>query len=138
MQRFPTAQHQPGGGLYVAMPSATFAGSRLWCMVVVYLFTSAPVCILLVGMLLQVVKEKPGLWSFILSPEAEGQEEHFMDAPEEGEDAKQDCEEHKTDDGVGSGYRGLHRNPLYCRAETSCLWELERVRCCMKCLLNSC
>ena len=99
----------------------------------------SPVFVLLVGTLLQIVKEKPGLWSFILSPEAEGEEEHFLDVTEgDEEEGKQESEEHKTDDGGGSGYRGLHRNPLYCRAETSCLWELERVRRCMKCLCHLC
>ena len=78
-------------------------------------------------MLLQIVKEKPALWSFILSPEAEDEEEHFLDPPEEGEEAKQESDECKTEDDGGRSYRGLHRNPLYCRAESSCLWELERV-----------
>lgn len=77
---------------------------------------------------MQIVKEKPALWSFILSPEAEDEEEHFLDAPEEGEEAGQGSEERKTVEDGGRSYRGLHRNPLYCRAESSCLWELERVR----------
>ena len=85
------------------------------------------------------MKQKPALWSFILSPEAEDEEEHFQDAPEEGTETEQGSKGHKSDDnsGGGSSYRGLHRNPLYCHAETSCLWELERVRGCTHCLVFS-
>ena len=88
-----------------------------------------------VSLVTQILKEKPSLKSFILSPEAEDEEEHFSDVPLEG-----DCDPPMVD-GEGlkegtedsrqereRGYRGLNRNPLYCRAEHSCLWELEKVR----------
>ena len=82
----------------------------------------------------QILKEKPSLKSFILSPEAEDEEEHFSDVPLEedcdppmvdGEGLKGVTEDNKQEH--ERRYRGLDRNPLYCRAEHSCLWELEKV-----------
>ena len=82
----------------------------------------------------QILKEKPSLKSFILSSEAEDEEEHFSDVPLEedsdppmvdGEGLKEVTEDNKQEH--ERRYRGLDRNPLYCRAEHSCLWELEKV-----------
>ena len=33
---------------------------------------------------------------------------------------------------VGSSYRISHRNPQYCGAENSCLWELKEVCVCVR------
>ncbi len=77
------------------------------------------------------LKIKPGLWSFVLQPV---DEEHFHDQEEEGEEGESSLPRPGTEKegGVsvvgGGGYLPSHRNPLYCRAEGTCLWELGRVR----------
>ena len=73
----------------------------------------------------------------------EDEEEHFSDVPleeEKDEEPTEDGDELENVAGsdreevTGSDrksrqqYRGLHRNPLFCGAEHTCLWELERVR----------
>lgn len=82
----------------------------------------------------QVLKQRTGLWAFVLQSEA-ADEEHFADVAEEP------CSERGGGSGhliaacnepscavVGqSGYLIGGRNPLYCKAETSCLWELARL-----------
>lgn len=98
----------------------------------------------------QVLKLKPALWSFILQSESTD-EEHFEDVPE-GKDVtslsppdskgirrnheEQSCTVVATSKltespGVRLGgrqqYLMSHRNPLYCGAEGTCLWELANV-----------
>ena len=99
------------------------------------------------------MKLKPALWSFILQPELTD-EEHFEDVLEDDDDtilppppgaeeASRDCvgvEKNSMDvvtsESVQLGrkqqYRVGHRNPLYCGAERSCLWELASVSTCNK------
>ena len=99
--------------------------------------------------LVQVLKLRPALWSFILQSESTDLE-HFSDVVDETEklavcgDVSEDeqsaggghgnKEEHQTYDGHGNKEGGEppyiidHRNPLHCGAENTCLWELERVR----------
>ena len=95
------------------------------------------------------LKLKPSLWSFILQPEVTD-EEHFEDVLEDNGDtillpppgpegASKDCVtvEDKGGMDVVAGkltqlqgrqqYRVGHRNPLYCGAERTCLWELASV-----------
>ena len=102
--------------------------------------------------LVQVLKIKPMLWSFILQNES-SDTEHFVDINEaaaldtsttahsdkEG-GVEEDESAAETGGGGGGGdgdgetvlqplaYKLAARNPLYCGAETSCLWELARVR----------
>ncbi len=75
------------------------------------------------------LKIKPGLWSFVLQPV---DEEHFHDQEEEGEEGGAGLSSLPRPGIVsvvgGGGYLPSHRNPLYCRAEGTCLWELGRVR----------
>ncbi len=51
------------------------------------------------------LKLRETLWSFILQPESEGQVVQ--------ETSRKKC------------YDPISRNPLYCAADTSCLWELS-------------
>jgi ribosome biogenesis protein MAK21 len=96
-------------------------------------------CLLLIS---EILKTRPALKSFILSPEVEDEEEHFSDVPleeEKDEEPTEDGDELENVAGsdreevTGSDrksrqqYRGLHRNPLFCGAEHTCLWELERL-----------
>lgn len=89
----------------------------------------------------QIVKHKPSLWSFILQSET-SDEEHFTDVGtatltsfDDGtqtRDGDPKEEGHVTMPGVhmtqrGVGYRVAYRNPLYCGAEHTCLWELSQV-----------
>ncbi len=87
----------------------------------------------------QVLKVKPSLWPFILQPTTSDLE-HFVDVPlssdsDSGNDDKvpvASSQDHvtKISDNVArdsSSYQIMNRNPLYCKAETSCLWELNRV-----------
>lgn len=82
----------------------------------------------------EVLKVKPSLWPFILQPGASDLE-HFEDVPlpphldtEETEQITS-SPDHKTGNTShmtkASDYRIVHRNPLYCGAESSCLWELS-------------
>ena len=99
------------------------------------------------------MKLKPALWSFILQPELTD-EEHFEDVLEDDDDtilphlsgaeeANRACvgvEKNSMDVVTGESaqlgrkqqYRVGHRNPLYCGAERSCLWELASVSTCSK------
>ena len=106
----------------------------------------------------QVLKLRPALWSFILQSECTDLE-HFSDAVEEtatsvrdgtseGEEPKEGSHgnSNRGHTGVGGNwnkeegeppYNINHRNPLHCGAESTCLWELERVRsqpCCLQCV----
>lgn len=76
------------------------------------------------------MKTKPALWAYILQPEIGNEEEIFHDVDEaeegEGEEAIT-MEETTAIEDIVEGYRMKHREPLYCRAEISCLWELARV-----------
>lgn len=78
------------------------------------------------------LKLKSSLWPFIR--EAEADEEDFKDVPleddagslpqpkeEEGNDVSLSIQETQT------VYLPKARNPLYCKAECSCLWELVTV-----------
>ena len=99
--------------------------------------------------LVQVLKLRPTLWSFILQSESTDLE-HFSDVVEETEklvvcgdvsedeqsaggghgnkEGHQTCSGHGNKEGGESSYIIDHRNPLHCGAESTCLWELERVR----------
>ena len=98
--------------------------------------------------LVQVLKLRPGLWSFILQSESTDLE-HFSDVVEETEKlpVNKNVSEEEQSGGGGHGNKGHqtyggngnkedgdhsyiidHRNPLHCGAENTCLWELERVR----------
>ena len=75
------------------------------------------------------LKIKPTLWAYILQPEIGIEEEVFYDVDKEeaeGEEAITMEETTPIKDSVEE-YRMKHREPLYCRAEISCLWELTRV-----------
>jgi len=74
------------------------------------------------------------LWPFVV--EAEGEEEHFEDVPieeetvqakEEHDEDADDLQEEKFKDSEKVLYLPTTRNPLYCKAEHSCLWELAMV-----------
>jgi ribosome biogenesis protein MAK21 len=57
----------------------------------------------------------------LIEPEDEG-DEHFVDAPEEGQPAAGSS---KTASAVNDKvYDGKKREPQYAHADTSCLWEL--------------
>lgn len=58
---------------------------------------------------------RPNLWAFVLQSESE--EDHYADVGST----------HPPAGRGGSGYQITTRNPLYCRAEDSCLWELARL-----------
>lgn len=57
----------------------------------------------------------------LIEPEDDG-EERFVDAPEGGETRN----EPQADDSkiLHDGYDGKKREPLYAKAETSCLWDI--------------
>ena len=78
----------------------------------------------------KLLKTKPTLWAYILQPEIGNEEEVFcdVDEAEKGEGEESITIEGKTaiKESVEE-YRMKHREPLYCRAEISCLWELTRV-----------
>lgn len=57
----------------------------------------------------------------LIEPEDDG-EERFVDAPEAGEAVK--AVEDKNNEKMEDGYDGKKREPLYAKAETSCLWEI--------------
>jgi len=74
------------------------------------------------------------LWPFV--GEAEGEEEHFKDVPleeetvqltEEDNDKNADGLQNSCEDSRKVLYLPTARNPLYCKAEHSCLWELAMV-----------
>ncbi|KAJ3325788.1 hypothetical protein HDU76_013126 [Blyttiomyces sp. JEL0837] len=78
-----------------------------------------------------VAKAKPGIWGMITQPEEDDFEEKFFDAPDEdedsekgGDDAERKAAADKPRQGDDKKYDPRNRNPLYCRAELSCLWEL--------------
>ena len=72
---------------------------------------------------IQVLKLRSILWSFILQPEA-SDEEFFTDVKEAPlEEVQLEVERSKS-----TAYQMGARNPLYCRAETSCLWELAKLQ----------
>ena len=77
------------------------------------------------------------MWPFVR--ETEGEEEHFKDVPleeevvqltqtEEDKDTDADgLQEENFEDSKKILYLPTARNPLYCKAEHSCLWELVMV-----------
>lgn len=72
------------------------------------------------------------MWPFV--GEAEGEEEYFKDVPLEEEaiqeDNDQDADSLQIESSKDSQkvlYLPTARNPLYCKAEHSCLWELAMV-----------
>ena len=74
------------------------------------------------------------MWPFVR--EAEADEEQFKDVPMEDdkEDLSPQPKEEEEDSGVSrstkdtqTSYLPKARNPLYCKAEHSCLWELVMV-----------
>ena len=64
------------------------------------------------------LKVRPDLWSYVLQGES-SEEEHYVDVDNTSGSV--------TSGRSVSGYQPHSRNPLYCRAETSCLWELARL-----------
>eukprot|EP00731_Ephydatia_muelleri_P028352 Em0019g1225a len=102
-------------------------------------------CLILIS---EVLKLRPTLWSFILQSESTDLE-HFSDVVEETEklvvcgdvsedeqsaggghgnkEGHQTCSGHGNKEGGESSYIIDHRNPLHCGAESTCLWELERL-----------
>ncbi|XP_008300664.1 CCAAT/enhancer-binding protein zeta [Stegastes partitus] len=103
----------------------------------------------------EVMKSKPGL-KILLQEEKEGEEEEFKDLAEVNEDGDDEEERFVDADKLEEGastetqeakptaswvhhqnleggrtlqsYDPLHRNPLFCGADHSTLWELQRVR----------
>ena len=98
------------------------------------------------GVSVQVLRQRPSLWSFVLQSESFDQEEHFVDV-DDGNDSDSGKREVSLQDGedvVSEGvpnfmdqsqptYRISHREPLYSKAETSSLWELTMVCLCYSC-----
>ena len=98
-------------------------------------------------MSVQVLRQRPSLWSFVLQSESFDQEEHFVDVDkgdendssrkgevgwQNGEDvtseeARVSEEAPASMDEPWTAYRVGHREPLYSKAETSSLWELAMV-----------
>ena len=82
---------------------------------------------------MQLLKLKSTLWPFIR--EAEGDVENFKDVPLEEEDidscSQPDEEERdkipESVQNTQTSYLPKARNPLYCKAEHSCLWEIVTV-----------
>ncbi|EDO31525.1 predicted protein, partial [Nematostella vectensis] len=71
----------------------------------------------------ELLKIKPGIKSLIEQSEDNDDEEHFVDIPDDDDDdespsARQPCAP------CPERYDMKHRNPLYCHAERSCLWEV--------------
>ncbi|KAI8835010.1 CBF/Mak21 family-domain-containing protein, partial [Chytriomyces cf. hyalinus JEL632] len=67
-----------------------------------------------------ILKMKPGLWSLVTMGEDGGDGiEQFVDVDEEG---KENVKKHSSEE--TKKYDGKKRDPLYCNAELSCLWEL--------------
>ncbi|KAI9332947.1 CBF/Mak21 family-domain-containing protein, partial [Obelidium mucronatum] len=64
-----------------------------------------------------IMKNKPGLWSLVTMGEDGGDEEKFVDV-------NVDEDEGGVATANNSKYDGRKRNPLYCGAEYSSLWEL--------------
>lgn len=95
----------------------------------VFLVYSAFVCS-------QVLRQRPFLWPFVLQSESLDQEEHFVDVDDgvEADGIKKEVERQDEGDIVPAlgelsqqTYMINHREPLYSKAETSCLWELAMV-----------
>ena len=98
-------------------------------------------------MSIQVLRQRPSLWSFVLQSESFDQEEHFVDvdsgdeneSSRKGEVGWQNREDVASEearvseeapasmDEPWTAYRVGHREPLYSKAETSSLWELAMV-----------
>lgn len=82
-------------------------------------------------LLIQLLKLKCSLWPFV--QEAEGDEEDFKDVSlEDDTDLSPQPEEESNEvsesvQGTQTIYLSKARNPLYCKAEYSCLWELVLV-----------
>ncbi|KAL7425204.1 RNA-binding ribosome biosynthesis protein mak21 [Cryptotrichosporon argae] len=64
----------------------------------------------------------PGLKRMLIEPEDDG-EEHFVDAPEDGEGPKAESSQAAAKSKQKT-YDGRAREPQYAHADTSCLWEL--------------
>lgn len=78
----------------------------------------------------QLFSTTPGLKRMLIEPEDDG-EERFVDAPEAGEAPRPvpvPAVEVGGKDKVDDGYDGKKREPLYAKAETSCLWEIVSSR----------
>ena len=82
-------------------------------------------------LLLQLLKLKSSLWPFI--QEGEEDEEDFKDVPLEDDAGSSPQHEEEKNEISGSmqdtqtSYLPKARNPLYCKAEHSCLWEVVMV-----------
>ena len=81
---------------------------------------------------MQLLKLKSSLWPFVRETEAD--EEEFKDVPiEDDTEGSSPQPEEEGDEVSGStketqtSYLPKARNPLYCKAEHSCLWELVMV-----------
>ncbi|KAI8983765.1 CBF/Mak21 family-domain-containing protein [Pilobolus umbonatus] len=70
-------------------------------------------------LLSQLMKSQPGLRTMLNTPEEDDEDEHFVDAPEEGEEeVKVEVEKKRVE------YDGRKRDPRFSNADKSCLWEL--------------
>ena len=78
---------------------------------------------------MQLLKQKTQLWSFLLQSQQDDEVERFHDVVEEGEKEKEMEEpvEGSPADVPVTAYKLSSREPLYCKAETTCLWELTEV-----------
>lgn len=83
-------------------------------------------------LLAQLLKLKSSLWPFVR--EAEADEEEFKDVPMEDNEEDLSSQSEEEDNGVSGSTKDIQtcylpkaRNPLYCKAEHSCLWELVMV-----------
>ena len=81
---------------------------------------------------IQLLKLKSSLWPFVR--EAEADEEEFKDVPMEDDAEGLSPQPEEEDNGVSASMKDTQtsylpkaRNPLYCKAEHSCLWELVMV-----------
>ena len=76
----------------------------------------------------QLLKQRTQLWSFLLQSQEEDEVERFRDVVEEGEEKETEEPEKSGLAGIPvAAYNLSSREPLYCKAETTCLWELTEV-----------
>jgi hypothetical protein len=74
------------------------------------------------------MKLNPSLRSLIDQPEDhDTNDEHYEDAPDSDDEAPAKSKS-TSEDAPSSVYNAHHRDPRYCGADVSCLWELTVVR----------
>lgn len=72
---------------------------------------------------------------FLQQSENENEEEHFTDVKEE-EEEELEMKEEQSDRSTACQYRLDCREPLYSKAESTCLWELSKASLTIGCLVN--